>query len=177
MRTRSVPSSTSSIGKENCLEVESVIDVNGDLEIQEDGGLSPTAAVAPLGELTISTHGQGEVVTGSVRVVSDGPIGGVVRFDIPGIGVAGVGASEPTGDALFPARRQAGGIRTAAAIHNLGMEPVDVQCRLMKNGVVLEEERDRTRRQRSGRPVHRGGVHGDRHHGLRGVGALYGPGG
>ena len=93
----------------------------------------------PLGELTISTHGRGEVVTGSVRVVSDGPIGGVVRFDIPGIGVAGVGASEPTGDALFPARRQAGGIRTAAAIHNLGMEAVDVQCRLMKNGAVLEE--------------------------------------
>ena len=61
-----------------------------------------------MGELTISTHGRGEVVTGSVRVVSDGPVGGVVRFDIPGIGVAGVGASEPTGDALFPARRQAG---------------------------------------------------------------------
>ena len=121
------------------LEAESVVDLGDDLEVELDGGLSPTTAMDPLGELTISTHGRGEVVTGSVRVVSDGPIGGVVRFDIPGIGVAGVGASEPTGDALFPARRQAGGIRTAAAIHNLGMEAVDVQCRLMKNGAVLEE--------------------------------------
>ncbi len=121
------------------LEAESVVDVGEDLEVDGDGGLMPRMAVGPLGELTISTHGQGEVVTGSVRVVSEGPIGGVVRFDIPGIGVAGVGASEPTGDALFPARRQAGRIRTAAAIHNLGVEAVDVQCRLMKNGRVLEE--------------------------------------
>ena len=49
----------------------------------------------PLGELTISTHGRGEVVSGSVKVVSDGPIGGVLRFGLPGIGVAGVGASKP----------------------------------------------------------------------------------
>ena len=121
-------------------EAKSVIDINDDLEIREDGGLSLSAAVAPLGELTISTHGRGEVVTGSVRVVANGPIGGVVRFDIPGIGVAGVGASEPTGDALFPARRQAGGIRTAVAIHNLAAEMVEVRCRLMQDGVVLEEE-------------------------------------
>ena len=122
------------------LEAETVVDVGIVLEVEADGGLMPRLAVAPLGELTISTHGRGEVVTGSVRVVSDGPLGGVVRFDIPGIGVAGVGASEPTRDALFPARRQAGGIRTAAAVHNLGMEAVDVQCRLMKDGVMLEEK-------------------------------------
>ena len=120
-------------------EAGSVVDLGDDLEIREDGGLTPRTEIASLGELTISTHGRGEVVTGSVRVVSDGPVGGVVRFDIPGIGVAGVGASEPTADALFPARRQAGGIRTAAAIHNLGPEAVKVQCRLLKNGRVLEE--------------------------------------
>lgn len=61
--------------------------------------------IPTLGELTLSTHGWGEVVTGSMRVVSDGPLGGVVRFDIPGIGVGDVGASEPTGDALFPVQR------------------------------------------------------------------------
>ena len=126
-------------GEGDLFEAESVVDLGDDLEIQEDGGLSPRTEIASLGELTISTHGRGELATGSVRVVSDGPIGGVVRFDIPGIGVAGVGASEPTADALFPARRQAGGIRTAAAIHNLGMEAVDVQCRLLKDGRVLEE--------------------------------------
>ena len=38
-----------------------------------------------------------------------------------------------------PARRQAGGISTAAAIHNLGAEAMAVSCRLMKEGAVLEE--------------------------------------
>ena len=123
----------------NLLKAESVVGLGDDLEVGEDGGLSPTTGMVPLSEMTISTHGRGEVVTGSVRVVSDEPIGGLVRFDIPRIGVAGVGASQATSDALFPVRRQAGGIRTALAIHNLGMEAIDVQCLLMKNGVVLEE--------------------------------------
>ena len=93
----------------------------------------------PLGELTILTHGQGDLVSGSVKVVSEGPIGGGRRFDIPGIGVAGVAASQPVRDALFPARRQAGGIRTAAALHNLGAEALGVNCQLMSGGVALEE--------------------------------------
>ena len=38
-------------------------------------------------------------------VTSDPPIGGVLRFDLPGIGVAGVGTSQPVQDAIFPARR------------------------------------------------------------------------
>ena len=79
-------------------------------------------------------------MSGSVKVVSDGPIGGVLRFGLPGIGVAGVGASQLVRDALFPARRQEEGISTAAAIHNLGEEAMVVSCRLMKDGAVLEEE-------------------------------------
>ena len=74
-----------------------------------------------------------------MKVLSEGPIGGVLRFDLPGIGVAGVGASQPVRDALFPARRQAGGISTAAAIHNLGEETMVVICQLMQGGAVLEE--------------------------------------
>ena len=123
----------------NPIAAESVVDVTGDLEVQGDGGLTVQTAIKPLGELTISTHGQGEVVSGSVKVVSNGPIGGVLRFDLPGVGVAGVGASPPVSDALFPARRQAGGISTAVAIHNLGEEAMVVRCRLMKGGAVLEE--------------------------------------
>ena len=114
------------------------MEVTGDLEIREDGGLSVQTEMEPLGDLTISTHGQGELVSGSVKVVSDGPIGGVLRFDLPDIGVAGVGASSPLSDAVFPARRQAGGISTAAALHNLG-EAMAVSCQLMSKGVVLEE--------------------------------------
>ena len=121
------------------IAVRSVVDVTPDLEILEDGALSVRTAMEPLGELTISTHGRGELVSGSVAVAANGPIGGVLRFDLPDIGVAGVGASPPVRDALFPARRQAGGIRTAAALHNLGEEAITVSCRLMSEGIVLEE--------------------------------------
>ncbi len=64
----------------NPIAAETVVDVTEDLEITEDGALSVRTAMEPLGELTILTHGQGEVVSGSVKVVSNGPIGGVLRF-------------------------------------------------------------------------------------------------
>ena len=115
------------------------MDVTGDLEVTEDGSLSVLTEMEPLGQLTISTHGQGELLSGSMKVLSDGPIGGGVRYGVPEIGVAGVGASPPVRDVLFPARRQEGGIRTAAALHNLGEEAVGVNCRLMSGGVSLEE--------------------------------------
>ena len=121
------------------MDPESVVDLTEDLEVTEDGSLSTWTEMEPLGELTISTHGRGEGVSGSVRVVSDGPIGGFLRFDLPGIGVAGVGASSSVRDVLFPARRQAEGIRTAAALHNLGEEAMEVSCHLMSGGVALEE--------------------------------------
>ena len=123
----------------NPIDPALLVDLTGDLEITEDGALSIQSEMEPLGELTISTHGRGELVSGSVRVVSDGPVGGVLRFDLPGIGVAGVGVSHPVRDALFPARRQADGISTAVAIHNSGEEAMVVNCQLMKAGSVLEE--------------------------------------
>ena len=121
------------------IDPESVVEVTGDLEVTENGSLSVLTEMEPLGELTISTHGQGELVSGSVKVLSDGPIGGGVRYGVPEIGVAGVGASPPVRDVLFPVRRQEGGIRTAAALHNLGEEAMGVSCRLMSGGVALEE--------------------------------------
>ena len=121
------------------LAAQSVVEVTGELEVAEDGGLTIQNELEPLQAVTISTHGQGEVVAGSVRVVAEGPIGGVLRFDLPGVGVAGVGTGQPTTDALFPARRQAGGISTAAAIRNLEAEELVVSCQLMKEGTVLEE--------------------------------------
>ena len=121
------------------IAAESMVDVLGDLGIQEDGGLTIRTEMEPLGELTISTHGRGELVSGSVAVAANGPFGGVLRFDLPEIGVAGVGSGQPVRDAIFPARRQAGGISTAAALHNLGEEAMEVSCQLMKDGIVLEE--------------------------------------
>ena len=50
-----------------------------------------------------------------------------------------MGAIQPVRDAIFPARRQAGGISTAAAIRNLSESELVVACRLMKDGAVFEE--------------------------------------
>ncbi len=122
----------------NLMDPASVVDLTGDLEVTGDGALSIRTEMEPLGELTISTHGRGELVSGSVKVVSEGPIGGVLRYALPGIGVAGVGASQPVRDALFPVRQE-GGLDTAAAIRNLTESDLVVTCRLMKDGAVLEE--------------------------------------
>ncbi len=122
----------------NLLDPASVVDLTGDLVVTEDGALSIQTEMEPLGELTISTHGRGELVSGSVKVVSEGPIGGVLRYALPGIGVTGVGASPPVQDALFPVRQE-GGLDTAAAIRNLSESDLVVTCRLMKEGAVLEE--------------------------------------
>ena len=116
-----------------------VVDVTLDLEIQEDGSLTVRTEMEPLGELTIRTHGRGDLLSGSVRVVSGVPLGGLVRYSVPSVGVAAVGAGTPVWDVLFPARRQEGGIRTAAALHNLQEEAIGVSCRLMNDGVALEE--------------------------------------
>ena len=121
------------------IDPESVVDVTDELEVSGDDGLTVRTAMEPLGELTISTHGRGREVSGSVKVVSEGPIGGVLRYRVPGVGVTGVGAGRPVADALFPARRRARGIRTAAAMRNLGEEAMQVTCWLMRGGAVLEE--------------------------------------
>ena len=115
-----------------------MVDITGDVEIAEDGALTVQTEMEPLGVLTISTHGRGPLVTGSVRVVSDGPIGGLLRFDLPGVGAGVVGASLPISDALFPVRRQEGGINTWAALHNLESSAGLVHCDLMREGVLLD---------------------------------------
>ena len=73
-----------------------------------------------------------------MRVVSEGPIGGMLRFDLPDIGEAVVGAGPPISDAIFPVRRQEGGINTGVAIHNLESSPALVHCDLMREGVLLD---------------------------------------
>ena len=121
------------------IDPASVVDVGQDLQVRGDGGLTVRTEIEPLGELTISTHGRGRLVTGSVRVAADGPIGGALRFNNPTVGVAGVGTGSPVQDAIFPVRRQQSGINTGAAIRNLGEDPMTVTCQLMKRGRVLEE--------------------------------------
>ena len=122
----------------NMIDADSVVDVSGDLEVADNGALTVPMGIAGRGEMTISTNGEGALVIGSVRVFGTGRLGGVLRFDLPSVGVAGVGASEPVNDAIFPARRMAGGINTGAAIRNLSAEPLTVTCNLMQGGEVMD---------------------------------------
>ena len=121
------------------MDPASVVEVAGDLMVAEDGSLTVHAEMEPLDQLTIATHGRGQLLSGSVRVVSGFPIGGLARYSVPSVGVAAVAASPPVRDVVFPARRQEGGVRTAAALHNLEEEVLGVNCRLMSGGVALEE--------------------------------------
>ena len=123
----------------NSIAAESVVDLTGKLEVQEDGALSIQTEMEPLGELTISTHGLGDLVTGSVKVVSDGPIGGMLRFEHADLGVVGVGVSPPVSDVIFPVRRQEGGINTGVSLHNLESSPGLLYCNLMQEGVLLDD--------------------------------------
>ena len=116
----------------------SVVDVTGDLEVTEDGALTVRTEMEPLGVLTISTHGRGALVSGSVKVVAEGPIGGMLRYDLPAIGEAVVGAGPLISDALFPVRRREGGITTGVAIHNLEASSELVRCELLREGVLLD---------------------------------------
>ena len=118
------------------ISADSLVDITGDLELASDGALSVTGGIPPLGERTISTHGRGASTTGSVRVASNGPVGGFLRFNSMVVGVAGVGAAEPVNDAIFPARRKKGGINTGAALRNLESDAITVTCRLMQGGEV-----------------------------------------
>ena len=110
-----------------------MVDVTGDLEVTEDGSLSVLTEMEPLGQLTISTHGQGELVSGSVKVLSDGPIGGVVRYSVPEVGVAGVGASSPVRDVLFPARHGGGSSQPGRGSDG-GTLPIDERGRCARRG-------------------------------------------
>ena len=121
------------------IEARRLVELTPDLEVGDDGALRPRTVMNPLGELTIATHGRGGLRVGSVTVRAPGSIGGVLRFDIPGLGVAGVGDSPTLRDALVPVRRQDGGINTGVAVRNRGTATLTLQCRLMRAGAVLEE--------------------------------------
>ena len=159
--------------KGDSISADSLVDVTGDLELTTSGALAVTAGIPPLAARTISTHGRGALTSGSVRVVSDGYIGGFLRFDSMAVGVAGVGAAQPVNDALFPARRKEGGINTGAAVRNLEAEAMTMTCHLMQGGDVLETGDGGIGRRRTEGAVHQRTVPGGRYVGLRGFGALH----
>jgi hypothetical protein len=94
--------------------------------------------LSPLGSVTFSTRGlSNPMLIGSVEVVSTLPVSAVIRFDFPGTGVAGVGSSEPAREVIVPVRRK-GNLDTGIAIRNVGLEDIQVECKLRtETGAVI----------------------------------------
>ncbi len=77
----------------------------------------PQFSIPALGSVRIETDGLGPLSTGSVVVVATGAVGGVIRFEIAGTGVAGVGSGTPFKKAIVPVQR-IGSINTGIATRN-----------------------------------------------------------
>ena len=78
-------------------------------------------SIQPRGTLTLLTDGEGAMArAGSAVVSSDRLLGGVIRFSLPGVGIAGVGTSASLTGFIVPVRRVAGGINTGVALQNTG---------------------------------------------------------
>ena len=73
----------------------------------------------PLGSRTLTlSAGGGGLLTGSITVSTDDvPVSAVVRFDLVGTGITGVGAGPRLRTAVAPARRS-GGLSTGIAVRN-----------------------------------------------------------
>jgi len=85
-------------------------------------------SVPPLGAVTFSSPGKG----GSVRsgwgvVTADGQLGGVVRWQVSGIGIAGVAAGQPVSGCILPVRRKSNEIGTGIAVLNPDWGPVSIR--------------------------------------------------
>lgn len=85
------------------------------------GGQAPAAStpfvIQPLGSVTISTNGVGQLLAGWVRVSSNVPVSGVIKFTAPGLGTTGVGASPALSRFIVPITRSvAGGSSTGLAV-------------------------------------------------------------
>jgi hypothetical protein len=115
--------------------------LNARVEFFDDGGNPLTTGiigvgarssidftVRPLGSITFSSDGLGSVVAGSARVTIDRSAGGVVRFSLPGLGIAGVGSSDAVNNGfIIPVRTvRSEGTDTGVALVNAGDTPVDV---------------------------------------------------
>ena len=155
-----------------------VVDVTDDLEVTTDGGLTIQAMIEPLGELTVATHGLGEEVSGSVRVLAEGaPLGGGAALQRPGSGGYRSGDRRDGAGRAVPGAQEAGRHPHGggAAQPGRGSDRFDVP--LDERGRGAGGGEDPPRSQRTGVLVSRRRVHDERHDGLRGDGALHGAGG
>ncbi len=85
--------------------------------------------VPPLGLVRITTDGAGDLISGSVTVDFDNPIGGVIRFTLDPFGTAGVLDSPLMRGFLTPVRKNAE-INTGVAVFNPEDHLVGITMRL-----------------------------------------------
>ena len=92
----------------------------------------------PLGSRTLTlSHDEEGVLTGSMTVSSDTPVSAVVRFDLRGTGITGVGTSPRLREAIAPVRR-AGNLSSGVAVRNteLAAQTVDLELK-DESGLVV----------------------------------------
>ncbi|MBI2823049.1 MAG: hypothetical protein HYX74_12570 [Acidobacteria bacterium] len=63
--------------------------------------------IQPGGGFIFTTDGRGSLLSGSARAAASGALGGVLRFALPGLGIAGVGAGTPTRAFIIPVTKSA----------------------------------------------------------------------
>jgi len=96
-------------------------------------------SIQPLGSVTFTTNGQGDLTSGSSEVISNEPVGGIIRFQLP-VGIAGFGSGASVRHAITPARRNPD-INTAIAIRNLETFPLTVTLQIRgENGASLGDD-------------------------------------
>lgn len=88
-------------------------------------------AIPPRGRFAFTAAQSGDLAVGSALVISSEPVGGVVRFRIPGRGIAGVGKSEPVRAFITPVRRVSEQVDTGIAVTNTQGTPVGLTFQLL----------------------------------------------
>ena len=102
--------------------------------------------LSPLGSRTLTlSYGGSDLLTGSITVSSDTPVSAVVRFDLIGTGITGVGTSPRLRAAIAPVRRS-GNLSSGVAIRNpeLAAQTVDLELKDEDGLVVPGGEASRT---------------------------------
>lgn len=95
-------------------------------------------AISPLGSLTLSTDGLGELVVGSARVSASLQLGGVLRFLYPGLGIGGVSSSMPASGFITPVTRNAAQNRNTGIVFAAVNSEADIDLVLRnQNGDIM----------------------------------------
>ncbi|PYV18749.1 MAG: hypothetical protein DMG07_03255 [Acidobacteria bacterium] len=99
-------------------------------------GQSPAATasftIPPLGSVTLTSDGAGDLVSGSAQVSANIPVSGVIKYSHPIMGMIGIGESDPLRSFMTPVVRDASrGRNTALALRNTLQSPVDFELSLL----------------------------------------------